>query len=65
MNSELIGLAFAAGMVAAFNPCGFAMLPAYLHDGGVPQCRVGHGAGTCGASGAAKFGRRICPCHNA
>ena len=23
-------LAFAAGMVAAFNPCGFAMLPAYL-----------------------------------
>lgn len=30
MNGELIGLAFAAGMVAAFNPCGFAMLPAYL-----------------------------------
>lgn len=30
MNSDLIGLAFAAGMVAAFNPCGFAMLPAYL-----------------------------------
>lgn len=30
MNSELIGLAFTAGMVAAFNPCGFAMLPAYL-----------------------------------
>jgi cytochrome c biogenesis protein CcdA len=24
------GLAFALGMVAAFNPCGFAMLPAYL-----------------------------------
>lgn len=24
------GFAFAAGMVAAFNPCGFAMLPAYL-----------------------------------
>lgn len=24
------GLAFAAGMVAAVNPCGFAMLPAYL-----------------------------------
>jgi cytochrome c biogenesis protein CcdA len=24
------GLAFAAGMVAALNPCGFAMLPAYL-----------------------------------
>ena len=30
MDSELVGLAFAAGMVAAFNPCGFAMLPAYL-----------------------------------
>ena len=30
MDSELIGLAFAAGLVAALNPCGFAMLPAYL-----------------------------------
>lgn len=30
MSGELIGLAFGAGMVAAFNPCGFAMLPAYL-----------------------------------
>lgn len=30
MNSNLIGLAFVAGMLAAFNPCGFAMLPAYL-----------------------------------
>ena len=25
-----LGFAFAAGMVAAVNPCGFAMLPAYL-----------------------------------
>ncbi len=25
-----IGFAFAAGVVAAFNPCGFALLPAYL-----------------------------------
>ena len=25
-----IALAFTAGMVAAFNPCGFALLPAYL-----------------------------------
>jgi cytochrome c biogenesis protein CcdA len=25
-----VGVAFAAGMVAAVNPCGFAMLPAYL-----------------------------------
>ena len=30
MNRDLLGLAFAAGMVAALNPCGFAMLPAYL-----------------------------------
>ncbi len=30
MNEALIGLAFAAGLVAALNPCGFAMLPAYL-----------------------------------
>lgn len=25
-----ISLAFAAGLVAAINPCGFALLPAYL-----------------------------------
>ena len=25
-----LGLAFAAGLLAAFNPCGFALLPAYL-----------------------------------
>lgn len=30
MNQNLVALAFAAGMVAALNPCGFAMLPAYL-----------------------------------
>ena len=30
MDQNLVGLAFAAGMVAALNPCGFAMLPAYL-----------------------------------
>ena len=30
MYQNLVGLAFVAGMVAAFNPCGFAMLPAYL-----------------------------------
>jgi cytochrome c biogenesis protein CcdA len=27
---DLVGLAFGAGLVAALNPCGFAMLPAYL-----------------------------------
>lgn len=30
MNHDLLGLAFAAGLVAALNPCGFAMLPAYM-----------------------------------
>lgn len=30
MQHDLVGLAFAAGMMAALNPCGFAMLPAYL-----------------------------------
>ncbi|MBZ4626914.1 cytochrome c biogenesis protein CcdA, partial [Mycobacterium avium subsp. hominissuis] len=30
MDRGLVGLAVAAGMVAALNPCGFAMLPAYL-----------------------------------
>lgn len=30
MTSGQLALAFSTGMVAAFNPCGFAMLPAYL-----------------------------------
>jgi cytochrome c biogenesis protein CcdA len=30
VDQGLAGLAFAAGSVAALNPCGFAMLPAYL-----------------------------------
>lgn len=30
MQADLVGLAFAAGLVAALNPCGFAMLPGYL-----------------------------------
>lgn len=30
MEQDRVGLAFAAGLVAALNPCGFAMLPAYL-----------------------------------
>jgi len=30
VDSGLYALALAAGLVAAFNPCGFAMLPAYL-----------------------------------
>lgn len=30
MGDELVGLAFGAGLVAALNPCGFALLPGYL-----------------------------------
>lgn len=30
MEQNLVGLAFGAGLVAVLNPCGFAMLPAYL-----------------------------------
>jgi cytochrome c biogenesis protein CcdA len=30
VDHDLVGLAFGAGLVAALNPCGFAMLPAYL-----------------------------------
>lgn len=30
MDVALLGFALAAGLVAALNPCGFAMLPAYL-----------------------------------
>lgn len=46
MDYNLVGLAFTAGMVAAFNPCGFAMLPAYLtlvvrRDGGGQAGAVG------------------------
>ena len=48
-----LGFAFAAGMVAAVNPCGFAMLPAYLglymgsrgsvEDRGNPAQRIARG----------------------
>jgi cytochrome c biogenesis protein CcdA len=30
VQQDLVGLAFTAGLVAALNPCGFALLPAYL-----------------------------------
>ncbi len=30
MDADLLGLAFGAGLIAAVNPCGFAMLPGYL-----------------------------------
>ncbi len=54
MNSDLVGLAFAAGMVAAFNPCGFAMLPAYLtfvvqREGGGQSAAVARALGATAA----------------
>ncbi len=30
MNPELFSFAFVAGVIAFFNPCGVAMLPAYV-----------------------------------
>jgi cytochrome c biogenesis protein CcdA len=43
VGADGLGLAFGAGLVAALNPCGFAMLPAYL-------TLVVRGGGTRGAS---------------
>ena len=45
-----LGFAFSAGTVAAFNPCGFALLPAYLSlflagDGDRPSAGVARTAG--------------------
>jgi cytochrome c biogenesis protein CcdA len=51
VDRGLVSLAFAAGLVAALNPCGFAMLPAYLvlvvrgEGAGEPETRVGTSAG--------------------
>ncbi len=49
MDQSLLSLAFAAGLVAALNPCGFAMLPAYL----VLVVR-GEGAGDSGMAAVAR-----------
>jgi cytochrome c biogenesis protein CcdA len=48
----LVGLAFAAGLVAALNPCGFAMLPAYL-------LLVVRGQPSSGAAPRAPIGRAL------
>ncbi|GFG48729.1 hypothetical protein CQY20_28120 [Mycolicibacterium agri] len=50
MQHDLVALAFAAGLVAALNPCGFALLPAYL-------TLVVHGDGRAGV--AAAVGRAV------
>ncbi|ORA13713.1 cytochrome c biogenesis CcdA family protein [Mycobacterium arosiense] len=52
MNQGLVGLAFAAGLVAALNPCGFAMLPAYL-------LLVVRGQGPGESSGVVAAGRAL------
>jgi cytochrome c biogenesis protein CcdA len=67
VNQALIGLAFAAGLVAALNPCGFAMLPAYLllvvrgqHSAGRPESADAMGAmGAVGRALAATVGMAL------
>lgn len=54
MDQRLVSLAFAAGLVAALNPCGFAMLPAYL----VLVVR-GEGASNRTSMGLAAVGRAL------
>ncbi|GAB1813267.1 cytochrome c biogenesis CcdA family protein [Mycobacterium sp. MUNTM1] len=51
-DQGLVGLAFAAGLVAALNPCGFAMLPAYL-------LLVVRGRGAAPSSGVTAAGRAL------
>jgi cytochrome c biogenesis protein CcdA len=48
VDQDLVGLAFGAGLVAALNPCGFAMLPGYL-----ALVVRGEGAGQTAAVGRA------------
>jgi cytochrome c-type biogenesis protein len=56
-NLISLGFAFGAGMVAAVNPCGFAMLPAYLGlymgtDDGFSNSSVGERLGQASLVGA-------------
>jgi cytochrome c biogenesis protein CcdA len=52
VDQGLVSLAFAAGLVAALNPCGFAMLPAYL-------VLVVRGEGASTSTGLAAVGRAL------
>lgn len=59
-----IGLAFAAGLVATVNPCGFAMLPAYLSyfmglDGAGADGADGDGDDADGPSGVLGLGQAL------
>jgi cytochrome c biogenesis protein CcdA len=55
----LVGLAFAAGLVAALNPCGFAMLPAYLVLVVRGEGPDGPEAGAGTSTGLASVGRAL------
>lgn len=55
--AEILAFAFAAGLVAALNPCGFALLPAYLAlvvlgDGPAGSAEPGRGVAVARALGA-------------
>lgn len=45
MDGDLLGLAFGAGLIAAVNPCGFAMLPGYLSLVIAPDAGTGRAVG--------------------
>jgi len=56
MTNSTLALAFTAGMVATFNPCGFSLLPAYLgafvagdHVESSTERRLGRAAGVSAA----------------
>jgi cytochrome c biogenesis protein CcdA len=55
----LVGLAFAAGLVAALNPCGFAMLPGYLILVVRGEGTDVHGARADTATGLTSVGRAL------
>jgi cytochrome c biogenesis protein CcdA len=64
MGPEL-ALAFSAGMVATVNPCGFAMLPAYLsYFLGLEAPREGDGTDHADGDAAAPGGRVLDPSSN-
>jgi cytochrome c biogenesis protein CcdA len=59
VDRGLVGLAFAAGLVAALNPCGFAMLPAYLVLVVRGEGARGAEAGAGMSTGLASVGRAL------
>ena len=59
MDQGLVGLAFAAGLVTAVNPCGFAMLPGYLVLVVQGEGADEHRAEAGGLRGLASIGRAL------